>query len=367
MAIGLVQKFSPSALNDNSNRQGLIRSEGRAREVVDKPSIVGKLVIDDAAAFRKPSKHSSELSSAVPDSNSLNAAASDPDLCEYAYFISAMKAQELAKKNGTSLTAEDVMEEFARLEQELAEIRSPAVSSLEASLQYQDSMSAELAISPWSADFSYARSMELEFDMRGEFVDSSGQRVSVEAHVEVEVQVQASVHVQNGPPQQMADPLYLDIDGNGSASLTSAEDGILFDINGDGAMERSAFVRGSDVFLAYDRNGNGLIDSGKELFGDQNGAVNGFAELAKFDSDANGLIDSRDAVYSNLSGARLDKSGNLEMLSLAELGVSSISLTSIDSRDEAEGGNLIAQRGYYLSSAGQQMSAADVLLRYTKA
>ena len=74
----------------------------------------------------------------------------------------------------------------------------------------------------------------------------------------------------------------------------------MFDITGDGRQDQVSWVAPSDGFLVYDRNGNGYIDSGKELFGDQHGASNGFEELAKFDGDGNGIIDDNDDIFDNL-------------------------------------------------------------------
>jgi hypothetical protein len=99
--------------------------------------------------------------------------------------------------------------------------------------------------------------------------------------------------------------------------LTGAEDGVLFDLNGDGIPERVAWTRADsdDGFLAIDRNNNGRIDDGSELFGNHTPvygdrtdvtSLNGF-EALKFaegpswgTSYAEGRIDSRDAVFSRL-------------------------------------------------------------------
>ena len=59
-------------------------------------------------------------------------------------------------------------------------------------------------------------------------------------------------------------------------------------------------MTGGDAFLAIDRNGNGSIDDGTELFGDQNGAAHGFAELAKFDSNHDGVINAQDDDFDKL-------------------------------------------------------------------
>jgi hypothetical protein len=127
-------------------------------------------------------------------------------------------------------------------------------------------------------------------------------------------------------------PVILDMDGDG-IDLTSNEDGTVFDIDGDGKQDQVSWTKSGqgfdDAFLVLDKNKNGEIDSGKELFGDQNGSANGYDELAKLDSNKDGTIDAKDAAYRELQvWADLDgdgKVGNGELKSLEETGVTSIS------------------------------------------
>ena len=106
------------------------------------------------------------------------------------------------------------------------------------------------------------------------------------------------------------DPLTLDLDGDGLETVGTAA-GILFDYNGDGIKTGTGWVLPDDGFLALDRDGNGLIDSGRELFGDSTPlfdadgneigkAADGFAALAQEDTNGDGVVDVDDTNWANL-------------------------------------------------------------------
>lgn len=106
------------------------------------------------------------------------------------------------------------------------------------------------------------------------------------------------------------DPLVLDLDGDGLETLgINTTNPILFDHNGDGVKTATGWVKPDDGFLVFDRNGNGTIDSGRELFGDstllyagagQTFAADGFAALAQEDSNHDGLVNASDANFASL-------------------------------------------------------------------
>jgi hypothetical protein len=140
---------------------------------------------------------------------------------------------------------------------------------------------------------------------------------------------------------QPRDPLVLDLDADG-IELTASNSAVLFDHNADTIKTGSQWVKSDDALLVRDINGNGSIDSGRELFGDQtrlaNGplAANGFAALADLDRDANGLSDgvfnAQDTAYSSLRIWRdLNQDGisqEGELQSLDQAGISAINLTA---------------------------------------
>lgn len=179
-------------------------------------------------------------------------------------------------------------------------------------------------------------------------------------------EISGSITIETGGVQQ-ADPIVFDLDGDG-IDLTHHTRGAHFDLLGDGKAVNTAFVTGGDAFLALDRNGDGQINSGQELFGEQHGAANGYEELRKFDSNLDGVIDKNDDVYDELLLFRDNGNGKTEdgeLITLADAGIASINLDYSEVDRRAAGGNRLAQLATFRRTNGTLGRTADALLNYT--
>jgi len=182
------------------------------------------------------------------------------------------------------------------------------------------------------------------------------------SRVDVSIRLELRSAVPAPAPKQ--DPLVLDLDGDG-LETSGVSAGARFDLNADGRVERASIATGGDALLALDRNGNGLIDDGRELFGDQNGAVNGFAELATYDANRDGRIDAQDAVFARLRLLSFGTEGAQVLATLGDAGVRAITLDYRLAPAELANGDSVREVAGFERADGSVGTAADMLLGFS--
>lgn len=166
------------------------------------------------------------------------------------------------------------------------------------------------------------------------------------------------------------DPLALDLDGDGIETIgLTSEKKILFDHDGDGIKTGTGWLNGDDAFLAFDRNGNGLIDNGSELFGVDTAlssggkAANGFDALRDLDSNKDNIFNNLDSQFANIRIWRdLNQDGISqanELQTLAEADIAAISLTSSATNTNLGNGNVLSATGTFIRTNGSTGSTGE--------
>ena|GEM_PF-6590185 len=159
------------------------------------------------------------------------------------------------------------------------------------------------------------------------------------------------------------DPLALDLDGDGLISTISADAGIMFDHKGNGVRQGSGWVNSNDGFLVYDRNGDGIVNSGSELFGadtaDYSGnstaGMTGFRALAQEDTNGDGVVNQLDDNWNSFKVWRdLNQDGISqanELFTLEGLGITEFRLDVENTSSTTDGGT-ISGLGTYVKDDG---------------
>jgi len=143
-------------------------------------------------------------------------------------------------------------------------------------------------------------------------------------------------------------PIAIDLNGSGLETTYFTTENVTFDINGDGIMDKVAWLSPEDAFLAVDRNGDKQVNDGSELFGGTERGE-GYAELALFDSNQDGQLTIDDEEFNQLLVWQDANSNGVsddgELFTLEAANIDSISIL-YETRDEYDHGNLIGEHSY---------------------
>jgi hypothetical protein len=253
--------------------------------------------------------------------------------------------------------------------------RLQAGSEITHETQVQIKHSARIERATVASDFAGAEGMryewresrteieETDFNAKGKIMTQDGKEIDVDLALTMSRRYTENSSMVITAGAQLKDPLVINYDAP-SADLDSAT--FSFDLDADGTREQVNRLKSGSGFLALDKNGNGKIDDGSELFGAQTG--DGFKELAAYDDDGNGFIDEADSIFNELRVWIRPTDNQSDLLSLKQANVGAIHLGSIatpfdirDSNNELLG--KVRSTSFFLTEQGQTKSVQQIDLK----
>lgn len=192
----------------------------------------------------------------------------------------------------------------------------------------------------------YTSSQKLDVSMNG-MVQSGNKKIKLDMNLSFS---SSFVHTHSIEKTMFYDPLVINYDGELPDLDSKTFD---FDIDMNGESDQISMLTKGNGFLALDRNDNGYIDDGFELFGTQNG--NGFLDLKRYDLDGNNWIDENDTIFDKLriwtKTAEEDS-----LVAIGEMGIGALYLGhaegDYDIKDEGQTLGRIRSNGLYLNEDG---------------
>jgi len=206
----------------------------------------------------------------------------------------------------------------------------------------------------------YSEATSLLYSAQGTVRTEDGREIGFDLGLSMEQNTVAAQTASFAATGLFIDPLMLQFDLD---SPLLSDTSFLFDLDSDGDMEELACPGSGCGFLAFDRNGDGRINNGTELFGPESGS--GFGELAQLDSDANLWIDENDPIFSQLLIWTVNGEGDGHLCSLKEAGVGAIAVTHAGTnfqlrKTDGRVQGTIAASGLFLTEEGEVRPMQEV-------
>ncbi|MBB1487732.1 hypothetical protein [Oceanospirillum sediminis] len=205
----------------------------------------------------------------------------------------------------------------------------------------------------YHASQSYHEEEYTTFSAQGKVVTGDGREIDLNLELGLSRAFQSETVI-SAVAGTLKDPLVINFDAP-SVGLDDNQT-FRFDIDADGTVEDLAQLTSGSGFLALDRNGDGIINDGTELFGAQSG--NGFADLRELDEDGDGFIDEDDSVFSQLRIWTPGEDGSGELYALLDKDVGAIYLGNTDTKfqlnraSDNENLGVLRSSGVFLKESG---------------
>ena len=198
-----------------------------------------------------------------------------------------------------------------------------------------------------------AESEYTNFSAKGIARTEDGREINFNVDYSMSREFMSYTEINEEAALNLCDPLVINVD---SSVASVSDQKFAFDLNADGRSENISYLGKGSGFLALDKDKNGKIDDGRELFGASSG--DGFKDLSAYDEDGNGWIDENDKVYDELKVWFKNEDGTDTLLSLKQADVGAIYLGnastefSLKSEDNSSTNVIIRRSGIFLKEKG---------------
>ncbi len=183
----------------------------------------------------------------------------------------------------------------------------------------------------FESTYNYTQKSSINFKTQGEITTNKGNiNIDIDLSFSQSFQKEESFkHISE--KIEFLDPLIINYENDlTSYDNISSKVKFYFDLNIDGEENYIPTLKKGTGFLALDKNNNGIIDDGSELFGAKTG--DGFKELKKFDKDDNNWIDENDDIFKKLLIWEKNEEGEDNLISIAQADIGALYLASCDSK-----------------------------------
>ena len=194
------------------------------------------------------------------------------------------------------------------------------------SQQNGDSMTSESIGGEFASWNYYSEQETTSFETKGTVITADGRQIDFNVSMKMSRRFEMRTkEVINFGASRCTDPLVINLDSN---ICNVSDQKFLFDLDSDGTEESISMLGKGSGFLAFDKNGDGVINDGSELFGTASG--DGFADLMQYDQDGNGWIDEADEIFDKLRIWQMNEDGTSTLVALGKAGVGAICLGTAD-------------------------------------